>query len=70
MATRDETTATKDNMIRLKIIKPHKKYALGQTVYVTPNEAHGLLDGGFAVHTKDMTQTDMKTKGVKRGRPS
>lgn len=62
------TTATKDIMIRLKIVKAHKKYALGQTVYVTPNEAHGLLDGGFAVHTKDMTASDMRVKKVKHGR--
>lgn len=48
-------------MIRLKIIKPHKKYNVGETVYVTPNEAHGLLDGGFAERTKDMTATDFRT---------
>lgn len=48
-------------MIRLKITKPHKKYNVGETVYVTPNEAHGLLDGGFAERTKDMTATDYRT---------
>lgn len=55
-------------MVRLKIIKSHKKYNVGQTVYVTPNEAHGLLDGGFAERTKDMTSSDYRTaKRVKRG---
>lgn len=48
-------------MIRLKIVKPHKKYKVGETVYVTPNEAHGLLDGGYANKTKDMTATDYRT---------
>lgn len=48
-------------MTRLKIIKPHKKYKVGETVYVSPNEAHGLLDGGFAERTKDMTATDFRT---------
>lgn len=49
-------------MIRLKIIKKHKKYNVGETVYVTPNEAHGLLDGGFAERSKDMTSTDYRTE--------
>lgn len=48
-------------MIRVKIIKPHKKYNVGETVYVTPNEAHGLIDSGFAEKTKDMTATDYRT---------
>lgn len=52
-------------MIRVKIIKPHKKYNVGETVYVTPNEAHGLLDGGFAEKTKDMVQTEYNVKRVK-----
>lgn len=55
-------------MVRVKIVKPHKKYNVGETVYVTPNEAHGLLDGGYAVKSKDMVSTDYKTtKRVKRG---
>lgn len=48
-------------MIRIKIIKPHKKYKVGETVYVTPNEAHGLLDGGYGEKTKDMTASDYRT---------
>lgn len=53
-------------MIRLKIIKPHKKYSVGSTVEVTPNEAHGLLDGGFAEKTKDLVATDYRTAKVKK----
>lgn len=49
-------------MIRLKIIKTHKKYKVGQTVYVTPNEAHGLVESGFAEQTKDFTVTDYRAK--------
>lgn len=49
-------------MVRIKIIKPHKKYSVGDTVYVTPNEAHGLIDGGFATRTKDMVATDFRTE--------
>lgn len=48
-------------MYRVKIVKAHKKYAVGQVVEVTPNEAHGLLDGGFAVMSKDMTEVDYTT---------
>lgn len=56
-------------MIRVKIIKPHKKYNVGETVYVTPNEAHDLIDSGFGEKTKDMTATDYKTRGgLKRGK--
>jgi quercetin dioxygenase-like cupin family protein len=54
-------------MVRLKITKPHKKYKVGETVYVTPNEAHGLIDGGFAERTKDLTATDYRTHD---GRPT
>ena len=54
-------------MRRIKIIKPHKKFKVGETVYVTPNEAHDLIDGGFGQLTKDMTATDYK---VNDGRPT
>lgn len=54
-------------MIRLKIIKDHPKYKVGETVVATRNEAHGLLDAGYATYTKDMTTVDMmKTKGAKK----
>lgn len=55
-------------MLRVKIVKPHKKYTVGQIVEVTRNEAHGLLDGGFAVMSKDMTVTDYKTNRIRRRR--
>lgn len=48
-------------MRRIKIIKANKKYKVGETVYVTPNEAHDLIDGGFGKLTKDMTATDYRT---------
>ena len=48
-------------MRRIKIIKPHKQYKVGETVYVTPNEAHDLIDKGFGEKTKDMTATDYRT---------
>lgn len=54
-------------MIRLKIIKPHTKYNVGDTIYVSPNEAHGLIDQGFATKSKDMTATDYRTAN---GRPT
>lgn len=53
-------------MLRVKIVKAHKKYAMGQVVEVTRNEAHGLLDGGYAVMSKDMTQMDYSTNKVKK----
>lgn len=49
-------------MIRVKIIKPHKQYNVGDTIYVTPNVAHGLIDSGYATKTKDMVSTDYKTE--------
>lgn len=49
-------------MIRLKIIKAHKKYNVDDIVYVSPNEAHGLIDAGFAKQTKDFTPTDYRIK--------
>jgi len=55
-------------MRRIKIIKDYKQYKKGQTVMVTPNIAHGLIDSGVAQLTKDMTPTDYKTKEVKHGK--
>lgn len=48
-------------MIRLKIIKDGK-YKKGEVIYVSPNEAHGLIDSGYAVISKDITSRDMKAK--------
>lgn len=49
-------------MIRVKIIKPGSKYKLGEIVFVSPNEAHGLIDSGYGIKTKDMTASDYKTR--------
>jgi len=57
-------------MRRVKIVKDYKDYKAGQTVEVTPNIAHGLIELGVAKITKDMVASDYRTKGVKRGRPS
>lgn len=48
-------------MRRVKITKQFKNYKVGDTVYVTRNEAHELIDGGFGVISKDMTQADYRT---------
>lgn len=45
-------------MQRVKIVKPHRKYTVGETVEVSNNEAFGLLDSGVAIQTKDMVATD------------
>lgn len=50
-------------MIRVKITKSNKQYQAGETLYLSKNEAFSLIDSGYAVVSKDMTQTDMKTKG-------
>lgn len=54
-------------MIRIKIIKPHYKYRVGDTVEVSKNEAFGLLDSGVGIKAKDMVAVDYKTKRIKRG---
>lgn len=50
--------------MRIKIIKPHKKYKVGDTVQVTPNVGFGLIDSGVAVITKDIVASDYR---IKRG---
>lgn len=47
---------------RIKFIKSVGQYRQGQVAYVTPNEAHGFIDAGFAVISKDMVEGDMRTK--------
>ena len=49
-------------MQRIKIIKPHRRYKIGDTVEVSNNEAFGLLDSGVGIKSKDMVQVDYKTK--------
>lgn len=52
-------------MLRIKIIKAHQKYKIGEIVSVSRNEAFGLLDSGVAKLTKDMTQADYRSKNGK-----
>lgn len=44
--------------MRVKIIKQHKKYSIGQVVEVSPNEGFGLIDAGYAIVSRDFTQQD------------
>lgn len=48
--------------MRIKIIKPHRKYKVGDTVEVSPNEAHGLLDSQVGMVSKDMVESDYRTR--------
>ena len=50
--------------MRIRITKKHRKYAVGQTVDVSPNEAFGLLDGGFGVQTKDIVDVEMSRTSI------
>ncbi len=47
-------------MRRIKFIKNHKDYRVGDTGTFSNNEAFGLIDSGFAVVSKDMTSNDYK----------
>ena len=49
-------------MQRIKIIKPTKRYKVGDIVELDNNEAFGLLDSGVAIISKDMTPHDYPTK--------
>lgn len=48
--------------MRVKIVKPHRKYAVGEIVEVSRNEAFGLIDSGVGVQTKDLNSQDYKGK--------
>ena len=52
-------------MIRLKFVKDYKEYKKGTTESFSNNEAFGLIDAGFAIVSKDMTETDTVTTQVK-----
>lgn len=56
--------------MRIKIIKQHKNYAKGDVVEVTRNVAFGLIDSGYGIISKDMTETDYKVSRVRRPRGS
>lgn len=49
-------------MRRVKIIKDYRDYRKGETIEVTPNVAHGLIDAGVAELTKDMASSEIRTK--------
>lgn len=48
--------------MRVKIIKDHPKHKKGITLNVSPNEGFGLIDSGYAILTRDVTEQDFKTK--------
>lgn len=45
-------------MIRVKFIKNHKEFKEGETANLSPNEAFGLIDSGYAIVSKDMNEGD------------
>lgn len=49
-------------MVRIKILKDYKSYKTGETIEVTPNVAHGLIDRGVGLLSKDVVSTDIHTK--------
>lgn len=57
--------------MRVKIIKNHPNHKEGTVLTVSPNEGFGLIDSGYAILTKDMTEVDIKPKDrVRRKRGS
>lgn len=53
--------------MRVKIVKAYRSYSKGEVVEVSPNEAHGLIDSGVAILSKDMAPDDYKQAGDKNG---
>lgn len=41
-------------MVRVKMIKDYHEFRKGETVTVTRNDAHTLIDGGYGLLTKDL----------------
>lgn len=56
--------------MRILMTKDFQKFKNGEVVEVGLADGKDLLDNGFAEVTKDMTQTDYKSKGVKNGKSS
>ena len=50
--------------MKVRIIKNHKKYTIGEVVAVTPNVAFGLIDSGVA--QVDRMYTAPKTGKAKK----
>lgn len=48
--------------MRVKIIQDYKQYKKGETVEVTPNIAHGLIDRSVGIISKDMVVSDYSVK--------
>lgn len=48
--------------MRVKIIQDYKQYKKGETVEVTPNIAHGLIDRSVGIISKDMVASDYSIK--------
>lgn len=53
-------------MIRLRITEPYKEYKTGDIIEVTPNIAHGLLELGVAVKSKEMSRVDYKRTNIRK----
>jgi len=45
-------------MIRVRFIKNYKDFKKGDIETLSPNEAFGVIDAGFAVVSKEMTTVD------------
>lgn len=54
--------------MRVKFVKVSNMYKVGDTADVSPNVAHGLLDSGIAIISKDMIPDDYKQAGDKNGK--
>lgn len=52
------------DMIRVKFVKDYKQYSKGDVQSLSPNEAFGIIDAGFGIVSKDMTEADYKMGSV------
>lgn len=53
--------------MRIKIVKKHKYYSIGQVVVLDPQTATVLIEKGIAVVSKDMAPDDYKQAGELHG---
>jgi len=56
-------------MVRIKIVKDFDMHRVGQVKQVTPNEAHGLIDRGVAILSKDITAPEIVIKKAPTPKP-
>ena len=54
--------------MRIKIVKKHKYYAIGQVVVLDQQTATVLIEKGIAVVSKDMAPDDYKQAGDNNGK--